>query len=140
MARSPVFLDTNGWLALLNASDALHSVARTRWHDLGQRQASILTTDLIIAETGNGLARTRARHRFRDAVQLLLSSSSCRVVSASGSLLHQALKLYDARPDQTWGLIDCASFIVMHEQGAAEAFTNDHHFEQAGFSCLLPRL
>lgn len=26
----------------------------------------------------------------------------------------------------------------MEERGIHEAFTNDRHFQQAGFSCLLP--
>jgi predicted nucleic acid-binding protein len=29
---------------------------------------------------------------------------------------------------------------VMAEHGILEAFTNDRHFEQAGFKCLLPVL
>jgi predicted nucleic acid-binding protein len=30
------FLDTNGWLALLNASDSLHAEADALWKDLGE--------------------------------------------------------------------------------------------------------
>jgi len=36
MPGNTVFLDTNGWLALLNASDQLHSQADAVWRDLGQ--------------------------------------------------------------------------------------------------------
>jgi uncharacterized protein len=42
--------------------------------------------------------------------------------------------------DKTWGLVDCASFVVMSERGVMEAFTTDRHFDQAGFACLLPAL
>ena len=45
--------------------------------------------------------------------------------------------MYEARADKTWGLVDCASFIVMADAGIQEAFTSDHHFEQAGFRRLL---
>jgi len=38
MMANNVFLDTNGWLALLNASDKLHLEANRIWHDLGTRQ------------------------------------------------------------------------------------------------------
>jgi predicted nucleic acid-binding protein len=29
------------------------------------------------------------------------------------------------------------SFVVMRDEGIAEALTTDHHFEQEGFVCLL---
>jgi predicted nucleic acid-binding protein len=52
--------------------------------------------------------------------------------------MERALKLYTERSDKTWGLVDCASFIVMSDEGSTEAFTADRHFEQAGYTCLLP--
>ena len=52
--------------------------------------------------------------------------------------MERALLLYSDRPDKFWGLVDCASFIVMSDEGISEAFTTDRHFEQAGFECLLP--
>lgn len=35
--------------------------------------------------------------------------------------------------DKEWSLVDAASFVVMRRLGITEAFTTDHHFEQAGF-------
>ena len=54
MPSRTVFLDTNGWLALLNASDTLHKVASEVWKDLVEHGATFVVTDWIIAETGNG--------------------------------------------------------------------------------------
>jgi predicted nucleic acid-binding protein len=140
MSPRAVFLDTNGWLALLNSSDTLHLVASTQWAELVKEGRSFYLTDWIVAETGNGLARTRARDRFGDAVDLLRGSSRTTLVPVSDGFLDKALKLYKERSDKTWGLVDCATFLVMTEQGILEAFTNDRHFEQAGFKCLLPIL
>ena len=140
MPPRAVFLDTNGWLALLNSSDSLHSIASARWAELVRDGRSLYLTDWIVAETGNGLARTRARDRFEDAVELLRGSSRTTLVPVSEGLLDKALSLYKERSDKTWGLVDCATFLVMTEQGILDAFTNDRHFEQAGFKCLLPIL
>jgi len=134
------FLDTNGWLALLNSSDALHSLAETTWTGLLKRGYSVVLTEWIIAETGNGLARTSARKQLSRAVGMIRSSPRARLISISGQLFQRSLDLYASRPDKTWGLVDCASFLVMQDEGIHEAFTNDRHFEQAGFSCLLPLL
>jgi hypothetical protein len=33
----------------------------------------------------------------------------------------------------------CISFVVMQDRNLAQAFTTDHHFEQAGFRILMER-
>jgi hypothetical protein len=138
MAVDSVFVDTNGWFAVLNEDDVLHSIARERWPELFRTRRKVVLTDWIIAETGNGLARTPQRREFADEVRRLASSPRVRIVSITPTLVERALLLYSDRPDKTWGLVDCASFVVMKDEGITDAFTTDRHFEQAGFDCLLP--
>ena len=138
MPADAVFLDTNGWLALLNATDSLHSAASSAWAALIARGKRVVLTDWVVAETGNGLARSRGRKRFSAAVDLIRSSPMADLVSVSQPLFERAIELYTLRSDKDWGLIDCASFLVMKDQGISQAFTNDRHFEQAGFTNLLP--
>ncbi len=57
-------------------------------------------------------------------------------VPLTDELYQQAFDLFRDRPDKEWGLIDCASFVVM-QRGLTEALTPDEHFEQAGFRALL---
>jgi predicted nucleic acid-binding protein len=133
-----VFLDTNGWIALLNACDQLHSAADTCWQELGRRGSRIIVTEWVIAEAGNGLARSRARSQFPEAVARIKGSPYAEIVRISEDRFERALALYAARPDKTWGLVDCASFEVMAEFDIVQAFTNDRHFQQAGYRCLLP--
>lgn len=133
-----VFLDTAGWIALLNASDRLHGEADSIWRELGRLNRRVLVSDWIIAEAGNGLARTPGRAAFVKAVNVLLTSPRAEVVIVDGQLLSEAVKLYASRGDKTWGLVDCASFIIMERQGIHDVFGNDRHFGQAGFHCLLP--
>lgn len=138
MASNPVFLDTNGWVALLNREDSLHSTAAKAWRRLGRAGYSMVLTDWIIAETGNTLARTVVRRDFPEGVQRLLRLPHARIVFVTPAIMERALLLYSDRPDKNWGLVDCASFVVMKNEGITEAFTTDRHFEQAGFNCLLP--
>jgi uncharacterized protein len=134
-----LFLDSSGWIALLNTSDALHPAARSRWSRILEDGWSVVLTDWIIAETGNGLARTPARRQFAEAVDLFRSSSRARLISVTDDLRQRALSLYSHRSDKDWGLVDCASFLVMGDLGLKEAFTTDRHFKQAGFRVLLPQ-
>ena len=45
-------------------------------------------------------------------------------------------ELYGDRPDKSWSLTDCISFVVMTERGISDALTGDHHFVQARFRAL----
>lgn len=137
MANS-VFLDTSGWIALLHSKDVNHTVATDAWLKLGLQGCDIVLTDWIIAETGNGLARTRIRHLFADAVDQIGTSPKVDIVVVDHALISQAVSMFRRHADKSWGLVDCCSFVVMRERGITDAFTSDVHFEQAGFKRLLP--
>jgi predicted nucleic acid-binding protein len=137
MLSSPVALDTNGWFALLNRHDRLHEKSVATYIELLRSRRPILLTDWIIAETGNGLARTPARRNFRKAVNLLLADQRTKLIVLDEARIQQALERYDERPDKTWGLIACSTMLVMEEFGSVEILSSDQHFEQAGFRALL---
>ena len=67
----------------------------------------------------------------------LRSASWVQVVLIDAALDAAAWQLWEARPDKDWGIVDCASFLVMQQRGLTEALTTDHHFEQAGFVRLF---
>ena len=132
-----IFLDTNGWFALLNSEDTLHLDAGRVWSKINDANQSIVLTDWVIAETGNGLARGKRTNRFAEAVARMLDSPRAEVVFVGPDLLRRALAMYAQHSDKSWGLVDCTSFLVMQDRGITEAFTNDRHFEQAGLQRLL---
>ena len=138
MAAKTIFLDSNTWFALLSRRDCLHERANALWREIGSADVAIALTDWVVAETGNGLARTSARMKFVESVASFQRTSRFRITTISPELRERALKLYAERSDKTWGLVDCASFIIMSDLGITDAFTTDRHFEQAGFNCLLP--
>jgi hypothetical protein len=115
----------------------LHEVAANRYLALIHARRPILLSDWIIAETGNGLARTTARNSLRDAVTLLVADPRTNLVIVDESRMQQALELYAQRSDKTWGLVDCSTMLMMEEFGSTEVFTSDFHFEQAGFTAML---
>ena len=137
MPSDLVFLDSSGWIALLNSRDDKHSAALAAWREVFDRSCRVVVTDWIIAETGNGLAKSALRRVFAGAVHLVMQRSEYHFVMIDQNILDRAVELYASRPDKGWGMVDCASFVVMDELGAREAMTADHHFEQAGFRRLL---
>ena len=137
MAAETVFLDTNGLLALLNADDWLHEQAVTVFEDLGRKGRTLLTTNLVLGELGNGMSRGPTRRRVVRFIRDLLASPFARVVFVEKALLSKDLDRFDRHTDKDWGLVDCVSFELMSHEDIRDAFTCDHHFEQAGFTRLL---
>jgi predicted nucleic acid-binding protein len=133
-----VFLDTNGWLALLNSGDFQHTEADRIWRELIRQGVGLVLTDWIVAETGNGSSRSRERNRISQAIKKTIEDSRVNLIVVDDALLDRALVYFGQHQDKTWGLVDCASFLVMQDRGITEAFTSDRDFQQAGFTCLLP--
>ena len=128
------FVDTSFVVALVNKRDQYHLRALDLASQFERRPP--VTTDVVLLEIGNALAKN-----FRAAsipvIDDFLTSSKIQIVHLYPDLFHKAFSLYRSCLDQTWGLIDFVSFIVMREAGIVESLTADKHFEQAGFRALL---
>ena len=132
-----VFADSGYWVAFLHTRDRLHSRARAVAADLGS--ATIVTTQMALVEVLDHLSG-RGEQRRRLAVRMvreLEARPDVEVVPQTDAQFRAAVERYAARPDQTWSLTDCASFLVMEERDITEALAYDRDFEQAGFTALL---
>ena len=127
-----VLADAFYYIARLNHRDQYHDdvVAFSKTF-----RAKTITTDLILVEVADALAKSDCRMRVPDLIQRVRDSSE--VIPASRDLLDRAMNLYRQHQDKDWTLTDCASFVVMRERGITSALTGDKHFEQAGFKALL---
>ena len=96
MPANILFLDTQGWLALLNTRDRLHSFASAEWQRRRVDGDSVLLTDWIIAETGNGLARTTVREGFAESVKAVLVDSLMNYGRREPSRAQPAAPMYPA--------------------------------------------
>ena len=132
-----VFADAGYFIANLDSRDPLHERARTVAADQGV--VGTVTTHMVIAEVLNYVSRG-GEHLRRLAVQMvrdLEARPDVEIVSQTDARFTAAVERYAARPDQTWSLTDCASFLVMEERNITEALAYDRDFEQAGFTALL---
>lgn len=136
-AMLKVFVDTAAWIALVNTSDGLHASAQTVMTNLRGQNARLMTTEFVLLEVANALSAPAFRVRAAALIDGLRTGSNVSIVQADTTLLNDGWKLYGDRPDKEWSLTDCTSFIVMQREGITQAFTSDHHFEQAGFVKLL---
>ena len=131
---SQVFADTSFYQAFFNKRDRWHFEAKRLVEAL---ESGIVTTDYILVELGALMARGEARALYIRFVDQVRADPDTELIAASRDLFNQGLALFAARLDKGWSLTDCISFAVMRERGLVQALTSDHHFEQAGFACLL---
>jgi len=130
-----LLLDTVFVQALLNRRDQYHAQARAFLPRV-RTAAEVWVTEAVLIEVGNALSAVN-RTAVVQFIEQCYLTANLRVVSVDTPLLTRALQLYHQRPDKTWGLTDCISFVVMQSQGLTDAVTADEHFIQAGYRALL---
>ena len=134
---SLVFADTGYWRALIDARDELHAAAVGL--SLQYREDEIITSQMVFVEVLAGFSRAKPELR-RAAVSMLqyvADTSDVVVIPQTDEQFRAAMQRFAERPDQSWSLTDCASFLVMEERAIADALAYDRDFEQAGFAALL---
>ena len=132
-----VFLDTSLLIALYIAGDFAHARALRELSALEKAGTRFVTTDAVLIEFCNSLAKVALRKRAAVAVHGLMARNDLAIVWVSEALWHKGFILFQARSDKDWGMTDCVSFELMKEMRIKAALTADHHFAQAGFTALL---
>lgn len=131
-----VFVDASFSIASLSRRDRHHHFAG-EWFATNPDRP-LLTTAWVINEVADSF---RLPHERRAVVSLLGKLRLRRnftFVEAESELFWRGFDLYRRRLDKEWSLTDCISMVVMAEHDLTEILTNDHHFEQAGFTILMP--
>lgn len=132
-----VFVDTAGWVALLHRGDALHERAVAVYQQLITDGYALVTSSLVLVEVASAFAVARLRHLAIELERRYQATTIGQLVWVDETLSERGWELYRARPDKHWSLVDCVSFVIMQDRNIILALTEDHHFEQAGFSKLL---
>jgi uncharacterized protein len=132
-----VFVDTVAWIALVNNRDFLHEESKQILSDLRRQNYKLITTEFVLLEFANALSSPELREKTSNFIEGLQTMKEIEIVSASSELFAKGFELYKTRLDKEWSIVDCSSFVVMEEMSITKAFTQDHHFEQAGFVKLI---
>ena len=138
--REKIFWDTWAFLALADTKYRYHQQAKDVKAQLEHQHTVLITTHAIMTELGNAVSKIPKRSIAKEqmeSLQEMIETKRGEMIPVSDLLWQRAWELYHSRPDKEWGHTDCISFVVMRELGIGKAFTNDHHFEQAGFTILV---
>ena len=128
-----IFVDTSFIIALVNVRDQYHEQAVAMADEYESQ--FLVVTDAVMLEVSNALSR-RYKSEAIQIIEDFFESENVEVVRLNPELFDLGFSLYKNRRDQTWGLGDCISFIVMQDRKMNIALTFDRHFAQAGFKLL----
>lgn len=132
-----IFADACYWIALLHRNDKLHVAANGARKRL--KNEHLVTTDEVLSEVLNFFSGHGQQMRAAAVlvIEELRKDRRVTVVEQSRSTFDGGLSRYKKFEDKEWSLVDCVSFELMSRDSIAEALTDDHHFEQAGFVARL---
>jgi uncharacterized protein len=134
-----LFIDTAGWASIFIPTEPYNAIAADYFRQAVQSGSPIVTTNYVITEL---VALLNSPHRLpRSAIfhhtNIVRRNPNITRIHIDAACDQAAWELCQNRPDKSWSLVDCSSFVVMQQLNIQQALTTDHHFEQAGFiRCL----
>ena len=129
-----IFVDSFAWIVAINKSDNYHRASIKAVERLLKKKLKLITTNYVVVETINALSKAEYRKAVIAFIDKLEKSPSVEIFKITDEIYKSAWTLYQNRMDKDWGITDCTSFEVMQTLDIKVAFTNDKHFEQAGYS------
>jgi predicted nucleic acid-binding protein len=129
-----VFVDTSAFLAVLNADDDFHQQAAAIWLDLLTEETRLITNSFVLVETyalvQNRLGLDAVRTLAKEILPLF------EVKWIDNQFYQQAATSLFAANRQQLSLVDCSSFVTMHQNNIEFVFSFDRHFSEQGFEVL----
>jgi len=110
------FADASYWMALSRKRDQYnrHVVA---WSRFAIRTKSIIvTTEAVLWEWLNAFSDASTRAVAAEGYRRAHADPRIEVVPFQPELIGSAVELYQTRPDKSWSLTDCLSFVVMERR------------------------
>lgn len=132
-----IFVDSGGWIALLQVTDPHHERARTYYEDKIAGGARFVTTNYVTSETATRQrydAGLRDALNFRNAVARATDQRTLRVFWVTAEVEREAWGLLERYADIPLSLTDATSAVVARRMKVDEIFSFDADFRALGFT------
>jgi predicted nucleic acid-binding protein len=124
-------------IALIWRRDRAHERARTHLATLRESRDTLLTSNLVLAETATRLrydAGLEAALAFRALIEETAGAGILTVRYVDSELEAQAWDMMERYADRTLSFTDCVGAVTAHEARAAAVFGLDADFAVLGFA------
>jgi predicted nucleic acid-binding protein len=135
-ANHKIFVDTSAFYAIIDRSDRFHRKASFMWPELLNDYITLITSNYVVWET---LGLLHKRIGFEAACLWCRDILGVLDVWWVDADLHQrAYELWLNFGRRQLSLVDCVSFVIMHQHQIEKAFCFKPHFTDHGFTLLGP--
>lgn len=134
LSSHKVFLDSSGFLALININDVYHKQAQDIWNLIIEEKWKTYTTNFVIAET-HALFIIRLGHKHATKFLYQIRQSNTNILRINIQDEEKADNIIFHYDDKIFSYTDATSFAVMQRINIQYAFTFDRNFTQYG---LIP--
>lgn len=135
-----IFIDSSAWIAINNKKDQFHNKAIKINRELLQNRCHYITTNFVLDETYTALLTKVSCFAAVDFGEKVINSRAISIIHITAKFEKEAWNIFKQYSDKFFSFTDCTSFVIMRRLRLEEAFTGDHHFEQAGFKILMKDL
>ena len=132
-----VYVDTSALIALIWKRDRAHDRVAAHFRKLRAARDTLITCNLVIAETATRLrydAGLRAALAFRDLLDHAAASGQFSVRHADADLDARAWALMERFDTRALSFADAAGAVTAKDAGAAAVFGLDADFAVLGFA------
>ncbi|MHB9107571.1 MAG: type II toxin-antitoxin system VapC family toxin [Armatimonadota bacterium] len=130
-----IFLDTTGFYALTDETDAYHQRAIDSLAAASLQGKTFITQSYVVVESAALLHR---RLGYDVARQFLHDVEAFEIVWVDDSLHHAAVQAFESNRSRGISFVDAVSFELMRQQGIIHFIGYDRHFENEGFRLYHP--
>lgn len=134
--RRVLFVDTGGWLAVLDPKDKYHTQAADFFRHALSAYTSLVATNLVIAETYINIRRSSNHEKAVAFLDLIEKSVRIHCVWSDDELEMSAREILRLYHDHDFSYADAVSFALMQRDGIRDVFAFDQHFRTMGFIVL----
>ena len=129
-----VFVDTSGFLAILDADDTNHLKAKKEWNNIISTGANLFCNNYILVETFALIQYRLGMKAVRVLEEDILPLVHIEWIKED---THKAgMSAFLSASKRKLSLVDCVSFETMRDLGLKVAFGFDSHFRDQGFECI----
>jgi predicted nucleic acid-binding protein len=128
-----LFVDTSAWYDLLFPGSPEHERIVAQMHMPGTQ---FVTSTYVLDELTALLLARGSHDTAARAGAHIRSAAEVRVEHPDAAEEWRAWSLFIDRPDKSYTLTDCLSFVMMRRLGIETAVATDRHFSQEGFTVL----
>ena len=127
-----VFIDSGGFLAVMDRNDPFHPTAREIATRLEAVRAQIFTSKYIVDEACT-LVRARTSHGHAARFLRSLKTSGISILRVTPPIEAEAERIFIRYADKDFSFTDCTSFAVIDAKKLDAFLAFDRHFTQYRF-------